>query len=529
MDYDILLKRGMIVDGLDTTAFIGDIGIKDGRIAKIGNISSSMVERVIDVKGKFISPGFIDFHSHSDLSLLANPKAESKIRQGVTTEVCGNCGFSAAPCYNASHQRMIEKAKEFEIECNWNSLNSYLTILEQSGLSINFVPFIGQGNIRASVIGYENRVANSQEINKMQKLLAKSLSEGGFGLSSGLIYPPGCWTNTEELLKLAQVLSYFNVPYATHLRSEGKALIESVKEAVDIVGMGGVPRLNISHLKTAGKENWHKIKDLFGEIEEAIKMGINITVDRYPYTAASTNLDDILPEWVYEGGVEQEIKRLKDPNIQARLFIEILDAHPDMEYWDSIIISSVKTNKNKSIEGMMFSEIMRAKDIQNPCELLLEILIEEECQVEMVIFGMSEENLREILKKPYCFIGSDSSSRADYGILSKGKPHPRAYGTFPRVISEYVLKEKLLTIEEAINKMTYKPAQFLGLNDRGRLKEGKWADIVVLDLNTIKDVSTYQHPHQYPLGIEYVIVNGEIVLENGEHSNKLSGKVLRRQ
>lgn len=527
--YDILIKNGRIAGGFNAPVFSGDVGIKNDRIVGIGSLGSgSGKTTIIDAKGKVICPGFIDIHSHSDFTILVNPKAESKVRQGVTTEICGNCGFSAAPQYQQFKERIKKICQEFEINYQWNSLKEYLEILEGIGIGVNFVPLIGQGNIRASIVGYEDRRPTVKEIDKMKKLVAKCMEEGAFGLSTGLIYPPGCFTQTDELLELCKVVAEFGGMYVSHLRSEGNRLVEAVQEAIDIGGMAGVQKVHISHLKTAGRANWNKLDAVFEEIEKTLDLGLSVTCDRYPYTAGSTDLDVILPAWVYEGGIEKELERLKNPATRRKISKEILDAHHDHHFWNSIMISSVKKEANKWMEGKRISDIIETNKILDPCEFVFSLLIEEETKVEVILFEMSEDNLKKILKKPYTMLGSDASAKADYGILSQTRPHPRAFGTFPCVLAKYVRDEKVLTLEEAIYKMTYQPAQLLGIKDRGRLKEGNFADVVVFNPERIKDMATYESPMMYPAGIEYVIINGKIVIEKGNHTGVLAGKVIRK-
>lgn len=527
--YDILIKNGRIVDGFNAPSFNGDIGIKDERIIAIGSLGiGSLGTKIINAKDKVVCPGFIDIHSHSDFTIMVNPKAESKVRQGVTTEVCGNCGFSGAPQYHQLKDRIKKICQEFEINYEWNSLKEYLELLEGIGLGVNFVPLIGQGNIRASIVGYGDRRPTIKEVDKMKKLIAKCMEHGAFGISTGLIYPPGCFTKTDELIEICKVVGEAGGMYITHLRNEADKLLDAVKEAIDIGGMANIQKVHISHFKACGKRNWDKLHAVFEEIEKDLGFGLSITCDRYPYTAASTDLDAILPNWVYEGGIEKELERLKDQQLRNKISNQISTTHQDINYWNSIMISSVKTQANKWMEGKRISEIVAEKKIVDPCELVFSLLLEEEGRVEVILFDMSEDNLREILKKPYAMIGSDASARADYGILSTTRPHPRAFGTFPAVLAKYVREEKLLNLEEAIYKMTYQPAQLLGIKDRGRLKEGNFADIVVFNLEKVKDLATYASPFLYPTGIEYVIINGKIIIEKGNHTGTLAGKVIRK-
>ncbi|MDI6703569.1 MAG: D-aminoacylase [bacterium] len=520
--YDLIIKDGIIVDGTGKPKYVSDIGINEERITNISDLSDGASKKVIDARDCVVSPGFIDIHSHSDFTILVNPTSDSKVKQGVTTEVIGNCGFSAAPSLGKIKEKAGNICKGYGLEFNWSSLGEYLNQIRD--ISVNVVPLVGQGNIRAAVLGYEDRKPTYKEQDRMKYLLKEAFEQGSFGLSAGLIYPPGCFTKGEELIELCKVVVEFEGVFASHIRSEGTHLIEAIEEVIDIGKETGV-KVHISHLKTQGKESWKRLDTVFKKIEDGLRDGIRITCDRYPYLAGSTDLDIILPSWVYEGGTAEELKRLRDPECRERLKGKILESHGDS--WEDVMISSVSRRRNKWMEGKRISQILKEINL-HPCDFIFDLLIDEKAQVQAIFFSMSEDNLKRILKKPYTSIGSDSSSRKTSGILAKGKPHPRAFGTFPHVLSKYVREEKILTMEEAIHKMTGANSLLIGIKERGFIKEGMYADIVVFNPRLIKDQATYEDPFKYPKGIEYVLVNGKITVKRGRHTGVLAGKVLKR-
>lgn len=519
--YDLIIKDGLIVDGSGRSAFLTDLGIKGERIYSVGGLEGAAARRVIMAGGLAVSPGFIDVHGHSDLTLLVDRSAPSKIRQGITTEVGGNCGFSGAPALSQAQKKLESRKTAYDLTSSWTYLEEYLEILQAGGLGINFVPLVGQGNLRASVVGYEDRSASPEEIEKMKSLLARSLKEGAFGLSSGLLYPPGCFTPTEELIALTRIVADSEGIYASHIRGEGDHLLEAITEALATARESRV-KLQISHLKTAGKKNHHKIDEVFRLIDEALTEGLDLGTDCYPYAAGATDLDAVLPPWTYEGGIEEEIRRLKDPSSRQRLKKEMEDTD-----WDEIMISGVVHKENQWMEGKRISEVAEFKEI-DPFEFLLDLLIEEKAGTSAIYFSMSESNLRRILRQPYCTIGSDASARHESGPLVEGKVHPRTFGAFPRVLAKYVREEKEFSLEEAVHKMTGQPATRFGLPDRGIIGEGMFADLVIFDPGLIKDTATYQSPYHYPEGIEYVILNGRLAVDKGIPTGILSGRVIRK-
>lgn len=527
--FDLVVKNGIVVDGAGNPWFKADVGIKDGQISDIGKLSSSKSDEVIDARGLVVAPGFIDMHAHSDFSLLINPLAESKVRQGITTEVIGNCGSSAAPLNDFLRKQIRETSpviEEAKLKLNWSSMGEYLKRLEKNGIALNAVSLAGNGNIRAFVMEYDSRRPSTSELEEMKKILAQSLEEGAAGLSSGLIYPPSCYADTNELIELCKVVAKHGGIYTSHIRGEGDTLIDSVREAIEIGRKSGAP-VEISHHKASGKSNWGKVKRTLEMIDEARRMEVDVTCDVYPYVAGSTGLDAFLPVHTWAGGVEKLVQKLKNPETRVQLRHEMEKSslfRPDG--WNTIMIAYCKGHR--TYEGKTIAEIAEQKKT-DPLDLVFDLLIEEKASVQIVIFSMREEDMRVVLKHPASMIGSDSSSTAPYGVLAKGKPHPRTYGTFPKALGEYVRSTKLLTLEEAIRKMTSFPAQKLRLSDRGLIRKGMAADITVFDPEEIADKATYAKPHQYPDGVKYVIVNGKLVIANGKHTRQLPGKALRLQ
>jgi len=505
-----------VIDGSGGKPRRGDVGVRKGRIAALGDLPSSRARRTIRAEGCFLAPGFIDIHSHSDYSLLVDPRAESKIRQGVTTEVVGNCGSSAAPLYGEKRARAKDQNRPLSL--GWFTLGGYRRRLREKGTAVNVATLTGHGNLRGSVIGYGTRPPSRGEMKKMLSLLDRSMEEGSRGLSTGLIYPPGIYAGFRELKELAALAARRGGIYSTHLRSESDRVEEAVGEAIRVAEAAGAS-LQISHLKTQGRRNWHRIENCLRRIESARSLGGNVHCDRYPYTASSTGLDILLPDWTYEGGNQAELARLSDPRLRKRITKGIVWTD-----WEAAVISRLSGKRNRWMEGKSVADVARRRR-QKPSDCLLDILREERLVIEALFFSMSDENLRKIVSRPYCMIGSDASAKSIRGPLSGGKPHPRAFGAFPRALREFAGKG-MLTWEEAVHKMTGLPAGKLGLADRGAIRTGAAADLVVFDAKRIADRATYADPHRYPLGIEYVIVNGEIVVEKGWHTGKLPGKFL---
>jgi N-acyl-D-amino-acid deacylase len=520
---DLVIKNALIVDGTGKTAYSGDVAVTGSKISDVG--SSLTGRRIIDASDMVVAPGFVDIHSHSDYTILIDNRAQNKILQGVTCEVTGNCGYSAAPMAGP----LLEERRDiygnlFGLEIDWTTLEEYRN--RADSIAVNIAPLVGHNTIRASAMGVEDREPTEAEMKKMAAMLNQALDEGAFGLSCGLIYPPSCYSNTEELVSLVRLVTDRNRVFTCHIRSEGDRLVEAIREMVDITQKTGVS-MQISHLKTSCKRNWSKLDAVFDLIETAQSRGLPITCDRYPYLASNTGLKSVLPHWVFEGGNDAELARLRNPDTRKKIESDIENDLPGQDYWEQVIISQVTTDDNRFMEGKSVAE--GAKTLKkDPYTFLFDLLLAEKMQVEAILFIMCEENLRRILTKPYVMIGSDSGGRAYNGILAQGKPHPRAFGTFPMILGRYVREKKLLTLEEAIRKMTGAPCEKMGIADRGVIRPGAWADLVVFDPEKIADRSQYGDPFHQPAGISYVVVNGQIAVDKGGQTGVLAGKILRR-
>lgn len=522
---NFLIKNGIIFNngGNKETFQRADIAVEGDRIKAVGNISGADADRTIDVKGLYVSPGFIDTHAHSEFSLLADGRAEGKISQGVTTEINGNCGLSAAPLYGQALERREDELNALGIKERWHTFDEYFDILSKRGIALNFATLAGHNNLRASVAGYSDKEPSEADMSKMTALLRDAIASGAKGLSTGLIYPPGCYSGRAEIIELAKTASDLNGIYTTHMRDEGDKLLDALNEVLDIAKEARI-HAHISHLKTSGEKNWNKLKEVYERIEKAHKSGISVTCDRYPYAASSTDLDALLPSWVYEGGHKEELRRIK--NDQERIKREILSSFTEASSWEKVRISSINSDRNKWMEGRSLLDISRSLE-KSPIDTLFHILIEEDLNVGAIFFFMSDENLKSILQRPYTMIGSDSTARSFNGITASGKPHPRGFGSFPRVLSKYVREENVLTLSEALYKMTVLPAKTFGLKERGSIKEGYFADIVVFDPDKAADLADFDYPFKKPDGIYHVFVNGTPVMLDSEFTGVLPGRILR--
>jgi len=524
---EIVLWNGYVIDGTGNPWFKADIGIDRGKIAKIGDLESERAETRINVRNLVIAPGFIDMHSHSDDALLINPKAESKIRQGVTTEVIGNCGDSGAPIDDKIREEMEKTAAMLvssKVKIDYYTLEEYARKLERQGISVNVAPLVGHGNLRKMAVGYDDRCPTRAELAKMKGILAKAMKQGAFGLSTGLIYPPGSYAKTPEIIELAKVVAPFHGIYTSHIRNEGAKLLDAVKEAIAIGRKAKIP-VEISHHKAGGKKNWGKVKQARVLMEDARKEGIEVTCDVYPYVASSFGLVNMLPQWAHEGGSEKIIQRLRNPQIKNRMKKDMLKGALSSAHWNRTMIAHCP--KHKEYQGKSVADIAKAKR-EDPFEFAFNLLIEEDLSVSVVRFGMCEEDVEYVLRYPNAMVGSDGSALAPYGPLGKGHPHPRNYGTFVRVLGYYARERGIITIPDAVRKMTSLPAQKLGLRDRGVIRLGAWADLVVFNPETVVDLATYADPKRYPKGIEYVVVNGVLTVSKGRHTGARAGKVLKR-
>jgi N-acyl-D-amino-acid deacylase len=525
----ILIVGGLVVDGTGASARRADIALSGEDIAAVGDLAGWSADTILDAAGLVVAPGFIDMHSHSDLALLINGRAESKIRQGVTTEVIGMCGYSPAPAPENRREKIRRDAGAWgrEVEWTWGSFGEYLGAVRRSGVSVNVVPIVGHGSIRTAVMGEEGRAPTTDELTAMQREVARAMEEGAFGMSTGLVYAPGMWADTDEVIALAGAMAHADGIYFSHIRSESDKLVEAIEEAARIGREAGVA-VQIAHLKAEGRRNWGKTEQALEAIEQARESGVDVSYDCYPYTAWNTGLGQLLPAWAREGGTEAMLARLTDPETRARIRRFMTEnAADDPGRWERRLISSVETEENRGIQGLTVAQVA-AQQGQEPEEVVIGLLLGEQGRVGMVGFGMGEDDVRRVVAHPVGMIGSDASSVAPYGLLGKGHPHPRTYGTFARVLGRYVREENLLTLEAAVHKMTGQPAAKLGLKDRGLLAPGMAADICVFDPNTIADRATYQQPQQYAEGVRYVVVNGVVEVEGEEHRNRRAGRVLAR-
>ena len=527
-DFDLIIKGGHVFDGLGNEAQQTDIGIKGDFIKAIGNLPTTQAKTIIDAKDLAVCPGFIDAHEHSDICLLVNPKAESSIRQGITTLVSGNCGGSPFPVDDEIFEEMKRDLKEvFKIDLTWTDINGFFSKLEETGIALNYSSLVGHGTIRGVAMGYNDRPPSENELERMKLMVAENIEGGAIGLSTGLEYAPGSYAKSDEIEELCRVVVRYGGVYATHMRDEGDRLIESIDESIDVAKKTGVS-LQISHFKIAYPRNWHKIEDALARVEKAKKNGVAIFCDRYPYIAGSTGLSFYFPLWARQGTTEEFLARLKDPQLEDRIRSYLSEQERKLGSWDKVVISSVVSEENKKFEGK--SVLEGAKETgKTPHMFMKDLLIEEKNRVGMVTFMMNEENLKKILAHPLVGVGTDGSAIAPYGLLHRGKPHPRHYGTFPRVLGKYIREEKILPLQEMLKKMTSLPAQKFGFTRRGILKKEYYADVVIFDREKVIDKATWADPHQYPSGIEYVIVNGKVVIERGNHTVNLPGRVLRKK
>jgi N-acyl-D-amino-acid deacylase len=526
-DFDLVVAGGTVYNGSGGPPFRADLGIADGLIRTIGRVKRSRATAVIEADGLAVSPGFIDVHDHTDVGLLVNPRAESAIRQGVTTVVSGQCGGSPFPLTDEKAAEMRgAREKEYGLAAEWKDITGFLAAIEKSGTALNYTTFVGNGTVRAAVMGNVDRPASAAELDGMRALVAEAMAGGALGLSSGLEYTPSSFASTEELIELGRVAARTGGVYATHMRDEEAFVLEAVAEALRIARETPI-RLQISHLKVGFAINWPKLGTLMDMLDKARAEGLDFRCDRYPYIASATGLSTLFPIWSREGDSEGFLARLKDPAFDARIRAHLAEQEKGYGSWDKILISDVASDKNRALEGMNVLEASAGAE-KAPYEFMRDLLIEESDRVGMVSFYGHEDNLKRILSHPLVGIGADSEAVAPYGPLSQGKPHPRTYGTFPRALGKYVREEKIVPLEEMIRKMTAMPAAQMGFVRRGMLKVGWAADVCVFDPDRIVDRATFKEPAAYPEGVRQVVVNGQIVVDAGEHTGRLPGRVLRK-
>ncbi len=528
--FDLLIRRARVLDGLGNDECVADIGLKGDTISDIGNLADAEAGRTIDADGLHAAPGFIDMHTHSGFLYPVNPKVESKVHQGVTTEVIGHCGTSVAPMRGDAKREAESLTRILNLDITWETFDEYNKVLLDTGVAVNICHLVGHGTVRDAVMGRTDRAPTDDEIAAMHKEIDLAFEQGVFGMSTGLIYPPGCYATTDELIALSKAVSRNGGMYHSHIRGEGETVLKSISEAIEIGEGAGVP-VHISHLKVSGQTYWSNGSQVLGLIDEALKMGMDIGADQYPYLAGHTEMPAILPKWVHNEGRQVLLERLSDPKMRARIKQEMQEAEGEFSIdnitggWDGIFIGL--SAGNPDYQGKTVKQVSEELG-KDSIDTVMDIIVECNGVAFVNLMTQSEDNMRLFIKHPRVMVGSDASAMAPYGLLGIAMPHPRTYGTFPRVLGEYVREQKILSLPEAVRKMTSLTAGRLGLKDRGVLGPGKKADIVLFNAETIADRATYQDPNQYPVGIKAVIVNGTIVVEDDEHTGALPGQILRR-
>ena len=528
--FDVIIKGGTVYDGTGEKSRVADVAIRGDRISGIGTFSPEQGRTVIDAKGMAVAPGFINMLSWSTESLIEDGRSQSEIREGVTTEIMGE-GLSMGPVNDRMKERMRTQQGDIKYEIKWNTLSEYLRYLEQRGVSCNIASFIGATTIREFVIGLEDQAPTPEQLEQMRELVRQEMEAGALGIGTSLIYPPAFYAKTEELIELCKVAAKYKGKYISHMRSEGNQLLQAIDELLRISKEANIPA-EIYHIKAAGQSNWGKADAMLAKIEEAQKAGLKITADMYTYTAAGTGLTACLPPWTEDGGNPALFKRLRDPATREKIASEVRTPSDKWENLylaagspEKILLCGFKSEKLKPLTGKSLAEVakMRGKD---PIETAMDLIAEDESRIECIYFLMSEENIKKEIAKPWVSFGSDEASQAPEGNFLKSNCHPRAYGNFSRVLGKYVREDKVLTLEQAIRKLSGLPAANLGLDHRGLLQEGMFADVVVFDPATVGDRATFEKPHQYAVGMKHVFVNGAQVLKDGEHTGAKPGKAI---
>jgi len=529
-DFDVIIKNGAVYDGSGGEAQHVDLAIRGDRIAGVGDYKNAKAKTVIDARGLAVAPGFINMLSWSTESLIQDGRSQSEIREGVTTEIMGE-GESMGPLNEELKKRMLREQSDIKFDIKWNTLAEYLQYLEKRGISCNVASFIGAATIRENVIGFEDKVPTAEQLDQMRELVRKEMEAGALGIGTALIYPPAFYSKTDELIELCKVAAKYKGKYISHMRSEGNQLLEAFDELLRISREAGIPA-EVYHIKAAGEKNWGKIDKLLSQIEAAQKEGLNVRANMYTYTAAGTGLDACLPPWTEEGGYPALFKRLRDPATREKIAAEV---KIDSDKWenlyigagspDNILLVAFKSEKLKPLTGKTLATVakMRGKD---PITTIMDLIAEDESRIGTIYLVMSEENVKKEIAKPWISFCSDEASQAPEGVFLKSNPHPRAYGSFVRVLGKYVRDEKVITLPEAIRRLSAFPATNLGLDHRGMLKEGMFADVVAFDPATIADHATFEKPHQYATGVKHVFVNGVQVIKDGEHTGAKPGRAL---
>lgn len=517
--YDTLITNAMIYDGSGEEPFLGAVAIAGDTIARVGTFEAT-ADSVIDAAGQALAPGFINVLSWANVSLIEDGRSLSDLKQGVTLEVMGE-GRSMGPLNAEMRQEMLDNQSDIKYEISWSTLGEYLQFLEQKGVATNIASFVGNGTLRQYVIGYENRAASPDEIEQMKALAIKAMQEGAVGISSSLLYAPSRYASTEELIELSKAVADYGGIYISHIRDEGDLLLESVDELIEIAREASIPA-EIYHLKASGQHNWHKLDSVFQRIENARTEGLAITADMYTYPASSTGLHTQLPEWVREGGVDAALERLGDPELRDRILADIDFYHPP----ENILLVGFRNEALRKYQGKRLSEVAEALS-KSPEETMIDLMIEDDSRIQVVYFSMSEENIRKKIVQPWMSFCSDAGSYAAEGVFLKSSTHPRAYGSFIRVIGKYSRDEGLISLAEAVRRLSALPAENLSLDRRGRLAAGYFADLVIFNPATAKDVATFEEPHQYAEGVSDVWVNGKRVLKGGEPTGAMPGRFVK--
>ena len=525
--YDLVISGGSILDGDGTPAVSADIGIRVGRIASIGNLSGAPAARRLDAAGLTVAPGFIDMHNHSDYTILVEPKAESMIRQGVTTMVLGE-SRSAGPVKPGAGDGQIPQG----VSVDWATLGGYFARLERQHMATNIASYVGEEQVWTYVKGYEQSAATPIDVAMMKALVAQAMGEGAMGLSTALLMPPSSLATTANLTELARAAKEYGGIYSSHIRDEGEGVFQAIAEAIQ-VGKGAQIPVDIIHMKIAHKKLWGRAGEIIAMVQKARDEGFNIQANVYPYTAGQNNLSSIIPPWAHDGGRDKLLERLRDPAARRRMRTEILGGLPNWynhylatgDGWGGMLLVSLRSDRNKPFQGKRMSELIKARG-GDPVNVLFDVLIEENGSVPTVFFHHSEADMQLVMKQPWTSIGSDGSAVSPDGPTGSTHPHPRYYGTFPRVLGRYVRELKVLTLPEAVKKMTSMNADKIGIKDRGRLRQGMWADLTIFDADRVIDRATFENPHQYPVGIRYVIVNGTLTVDNDRHTGALAGRVI---
>ncbi|WP_165244685.1 N-acyl-D-amino-acid deacylase family protein [Paludisphaera soli] len=530
-EYDVILRGGTVYDGSGGPAVAADVAVSGDRIAAVGDLHGARAGREIDARGLAVAPGFINMLSWAPSSLLVDGRSQGDVRQGVTLEVFGE-GESCGPYTPALKAEAVRQQRDLRFDITWDTLGGFLETLERRGVSCNVASFVGAATVRSCVVGLDDRDPTVEELERMRVLVDQAMSEGALGVGSALIYAPGSYAKTDELVALCEVAARRGGMYISHIRSEGDRLLEAVDELIAIARRANIPA-EIYHLKAAGRANWPKLDEALAKVEAARADGLKITADVYPYTAGATGLDAAMPTWVQAGGLDAWIARLKDPATRTRVVREIAEPGADWESLykaagsaDRVLLAGFKSDRLKPLTGKTLAEVAAVRGA-SPEETIVDLVVEDGSRVDAIYFFIDEENLRKELRKPWVSVCSDEGSFAPEGVFLRSNPHPRAYGSFARVLGRYVRDQRILPMEEAVRRLTSLPAENLKLDRRGRLAEGFFADVVAFDPTAIADLATYEAPHQYAVGVRTVLVNGAIVVDGGEHTGAKPGRALR--